>query len=989
MPIKCLANEYPELVKEWHPEKNEGLTPYDVTSGSGKRVWWLVSYDDPKTGKHFDFEWQAIIKNRVSGQGCPYLSGKAVWVGFNDLATTNSDLVKEWDYNKNNDITPQLITNGSNKKAWWRCLQGHSYEAYIPHRVNGSGCPYCAGKKVIDGVNDLASQYPEIASEWNTNRNGNITPADVTKASAKKVWWLGKCGHEWEAAISNRTRQGNGCPYCSNQKLLKGFNDLATTDYELSKEWHPTKNGDCTPSDVICAGEKKIWWLGKCGHEWEAKISQRKNGSNCPYCAHIKLLPGFNDFETLYPECINNWDYERNKKKPSDYLGAGKEKVWWVCNKCGKQWQASLDSQARGHGCPDCAIEKLVEKNNITNIVKRGSLATRYPELVHFWDHKLNGNKSPDRVVPGSSAKVWWTTKCGHSWKRAINSFVENQTCPVCANKQLLMGFNDLKTLYPEIAKEWNYERNNSLPEEYLSGARDSVWWKCSECGLEWKASIGGRVSTGSKCKACSSLEGGKKNRENALKQTGSVELLYPDLLEEWDYSKNSILPSELTPYTDTKIWWLCNKCGRSWRTGIRNRTRMKSGCPSCASTGTSFPEQAIFYYVLKYYPDACNRYKDFGDKGITELDIWIPSINIAIEYDGEYYHSNKDLADKEKDDKCIEVGIELIRIKENTKAKEVVVGEKQIEYSYLGVSNLGQIDFMIYKLLTKFLSVDVKSSDISVERDQNYILENIRRYEKANSFAVKCPDLVNEWHPYKNGKLKPENFSVRNGAKIWWLCSKCGYEWKTTIASRSSGAGCNKCSSKKGGRGRVKTLIDKNGSLKDTNPELVEQWHPTKNGNKLPSDYTQRSGDKVWWKCPTCNGEWEAVIASRSGGVGCPYCANNKILPGFNDFESKAPNLAKDWDYEKNRLRPDEVSRNSKQKVFWKCAECGYEWMQAIVYNNYGCPHCNKRPSANIKRDQVLNWREQHPNGSEQDCVQATGISMSTVKKWWDDNSE
>ena len=88
----------------------------------------------------------------------------------------------------------------------------------------------------------LASEYTDIAKEWHPTRNGAITPEMVAPKSGKKAWWLGSCGHEWEAVISSRTR-GVGCPYCSNYRALAGFNDLATTDSELSAQWHPTKNG--------------------------------------------------------------------------------------------------------------------------------------------------------------------------------------------------------------------------------------------------------------------------------------------------------------------------------------------------------------------------------------------------------------------------------------------------------------------------------------------------------------------------------------------------------------------------------------------------------------------------------------------------------------------------------------------------------------------------------------------------------------------------
>ena len=110
----CLAKKYPVIASQWHPIKNENLTPIDVTAGSNKKVWWYLPYDDPETGKHFDFEWQATINNRIKqNQGCPYLLGGAVWKGYNDLATTHPELVKEWHPSKNGSSTPESVTAGS------------------------------------------------------------------------------------------------------------------------------------------------------------------------------------------------------------------------------------------------------------------------------------------------------------------------------------------------------------------------------------------------------------------------------------------------------------------------------------------------------------------------------------------------------------------------------------------------------------------------------------------------------------------------------------------------------------------------------------------------------------------------------------------------------------------------------------------------------------------------------------------------------------
>lgn len=116
-------------------------------------------------------------------------------------------------------------------------------------------------------------------------KNGNLRPTDVTKASGKKVWWLGKCGHEWKSSIGSRINMKSGCPYCAGQKVLVGFNDLVTTDPIIANEWHPSRNGDLLPCDVTRGMHAKVWWKGDCGHEWQASINNRANhNQRCPIC---------------------------------------------------------------------------------------------------------------------------------------------------------------------------------------------------------------------------------------------------------------------------------------------------------------------------------------------------------------------------------------------------------------------------------------------------------------------------------------------------------------------------------------------------------------------------------------------------------------------------------------------------------------------------------------------------------------------------------
>ena len=200
-----------KLMAEWNWERNNELNfdPETLTLGSGQKVWWKCSKGH---------EWQATIANRNNGNGCPYCAERYTITGENDLQTVNSILAEEWNYEKNNGLTPLNIMANSNKKVWWRCGHGHSWQAAVFSRTGRrpGGCPYCTGRKVLAGFNDLGTLMPQLAKEWDSSLNGTLTPAEVSPGSNKRVWWQCADGHVWQAAVYSRTRRkASGCPICA------------------------------------------------------------------------------------------------------------------------------------------------------------------------------------------------------------------------------------------------------------------------------------------------------------------------------------------------------------------------------------------------------------------------------------------------------------------------------------------------------------------------------------------------------------------------------------------------------------------------------------------------------------------------------------------------------------------------------------------------------------------------------------------------------
>lgn len=271
------SNRLPQwLINEWDYEKNL-VKPEKYSVGSNSSVWWICENNH---------SWQQIIRNRKAP--CSYCSHRKLWTGFNDLNTLSPELLEEWDYSKN-IISPSKILNFSSTSVWWKCRKNdHTWKARINARTNiknPTGCPYCSNRRVLKGYNDINTTHPELAKEWDSKKNN--TKIDEAMLYSKKVFfWICQYGHHYsmsgEKKILNQT-----CPYCSNKKVLEGFNDLLSKNLALSKEWDSVKNKD-NPNEVYYKSYNKYWWLcQEKNHSWKASLANRiSRNSGCPDCSH-------------------------------------------------------------------------------------------------------------------------------------------------------------------------------------------------------------------------------------------------------------------------------------------------------------------------------------------------------------------------------------------------------------------------------------------------------------------------------------------------------------------------------------------------------------------------------------------------------------------------------------------------------------------------------------------------------------------------------
>lgn len=499
------ADNNPILLKEWNYEKNDklGFNPNEMALHSNKKVWWICPI--------CDHEYFATINNRVNGTACPKCANEmktsfgeqAIYFYLNklfgaenrwnqigyeaDIFISCLNLAIEYDgelyhRGKNSDrretekyeeLRRNTITLIRVKENYKRIklnnsasytieINDRNYDKSIPRLIDqlltiiysiyGKGIEEVLKNKLDVNIkrdrqliyqqyivqrkeNSIEYKYPELLKEWDYDKNF-IKPRSLTLGSNKKVWWKCSLGHSYEQSVN--THKKSGCPYCSSQKVLSGFNDLKTKYPEIAKEWDYKKN-KIGPENVLPFSNKNYYWICNNNHSYIAKPSKKcreEEPTKCPICSNKKILVGFNDLKTKYPEIAKEWDYNKNKKRPEDYFVGSGYKAWWICTK-------------------------------------------------------------------------------GHSY----NSYIYSRTgykkakCPICANKKILEGYNDLKTLRPDLLLDWDYKKNSLKPEEVVLGSNKKVHWKCHLCGHEWISSPSCRCYTEQGCKSCSMKKAWEKRK--------------------------------------------------------------------------------------------------------------------------------------------------------------------------------------------------------------------------------------------------------------------------------------------------------------------------------------------------------------------------------------------------------------------------------------------------------------------------------------------
>lgn len=579
--------------------------------------------------------------------------------------------------------------------------------------------------------------------------------------------------------------------------------------------------------------------------------------------------------------------------------------------------------------------------------------------LIQEWDFERNSALGlyPNELTQGSHSEVYWICPiCNQSYpKRICNRTApskvktESEKCPVCLGRYIIPGHNSLKAKYPNIvANEWDYSKNTEDPDK-IPPTKNKIkyWWKCPN-GHSYENTANNRISSGiAYCNKCHSLE-----------------FLNPTLAKELHSTRNVGKNAKDIPACyNEKVVWKCSKCGHEWKAKVGNRHLLNRGCPKCAKgTQSSFPEQVIFYYIKRLFPDAVNGYKYEN----AEVDIFVPSLNIGIEYDGENYHKTlyKYKKDIEKNHILFEGGISLIRIRESDCTpmldQQCVIYECKYSHDYQDLNNVLKIlldDLCKKANITNGVVIDIGSirNEILVE------LHTLPYYKSFAAYIVNKSNIKAKWDYAANYPLTPEMVKPMSDKPVGWICvNNPNHKWDAPIKSISKGYGCDWCAKRH----------------RYTTEEWIEQAMEI-HGDRY--DYSMANYiDSKTPICITCHSHPEPMVflqppSEHLQGKGCKWCAGQG---GFHDLYTLAycyPDLAKEWDCEhsgnKGLTPEDVVVTDSKNVYWWKCnngkPHSYYAKISHRIKRKSGCAVCHGKQIsydtnlAFLRPDLVPEWHE------------------------------
>jgi very-short-patch-repair endonuclease len=721
----------------------------------------------------------------------------------------------------------------------------------------------------------LTKTHPEIAKDWDLEKNGSLRPEQVFMTSKDKVWWRCAEGHEYRVSVYSRVRSG-GCKVCQKSDnvektrltKLKKSTSLSIAQPQLIAEWDYDRNMPLLPDTVSHKSSKLLWWKCQYAHTWQSTPARRSRGDGCPICNNINtgirfrkrgLEKAGQSFAAAYPELLKEWDYKKNALQPTEIAPKSNYMANWRC-KYGHGWNTTVTNRTNnGSNCPKCnpqssriEIYLLCELRSIFNDVK--------------WRWKFKGVEC-DIYIPEIQIGIevdgeyWHRNKAEKDYNKT--QFLTGKGINLIRVRERRLPFVDgtvvefhKDEILQEVALRLLKEISVHFTSERLTSYLDE--------GVQKNLSAYKKILS----------------RLPAPPSGDTLGELYPEVASEWDYEANLPLTPALFPASSSqKVAWVCIK-GHHWDAVIKNRTGKKSGCPICYKSNHSENMRQI---KTKNTISLTQGNPAYLSKFDTAKNVFPPS-EIALKsgknvwWRCENGHSfQKSPCEMAKHNDCTVCNSLPFAYPEVVAQwdKEKNADKQPEDYSW---GSGEKVWWRCSKGHSWKTAVSQRTSagygcrQCSNERIGHLLQE--QAVKKKGSLAESNPSYLAEWDYIKNADISPDSLTAKSKCKVWWVCPK-KHSYIQSLESKARGTICPECANIKSAESTRCARLIRTGSLADNHPEIALQWHTDKNGKTSAQDLSSGSHQVVWWRCDNGH-EWQESPNARTDKRrqrGCPTC--------------------------------------------------------------------------------------------------------------------
>lgn len=805
----------------------------------------------------------------------------------------------------------------------------------------------------------MVSDVPHMLEMWDFEKNKKDASEVVSTSKSLYHWRCKKCGHSWETSPNARLRSTGECPCCERNKIVaKGINDLFTKHPEAAASYDFERNTDIDVDTLGCMSKKRVYWkCPKCGYEWVASVKVRTYAEfKCPCCDSGKVIRrGVNDVFTVVPALEDWFDFEENEGDRIYQVGLNSMELFhWKCDECGRKWVSSVAARIKKEAGRYSVVHCSHYNNSKHNSISVPVVAA-VPALMRFWNNDKN-IRNPNTILINSSKRAFWICRnCGYEWQAIIRCQNEGSgKCKCCELFWVVKkGVSDMLTLLPELKDSYDFEKNKEIDVYSLKVVDPTVvWWKCPDCGYEWRSAVRSRVKgkygsySVARCPLCRFNE--------AVIPAASNE----NIMKFWDFDKNSNLDPQKVSVNSNKIaYWKCKKCDYSWSTSIYLRSKTGK-CPQC---------------------ERSNNFKNDIRKGVNDVLTLVPEMKDIYDFENndnvDIYHTgvgSKTVVWW----KCQECGHRwrgaiVSRTRKNKDGSRRLVGCPECSYNAMrkfyakeyprlvqmfdekrngvALSEVGSREAVTIKYWWHCPTcggsferlISSMANAIEDGRECCPYCRGTEALPGVNSLLAKHPNVAKQWSP--NNTVSADYVLPYLQTMAKWCCTRCRGEYLAPINEMVRGrVECPYCTNKR--------VLSGFNSLQAKYPEIAAMWSP--NNEKTADQVLPTISTSALWVCPVCSGEYLAPINEMvAGKVECPYCTNRKVLPGFNSFAVMHKELMKEWDFLNNYLLADadKIGDRCETVVWWRCKNNStHQYLMSPVRrlmfekrHRESCPYC------------------------------------------------